>query len=67
MTEQERPKIADSQKSPMDEAAEDVSFGPPAYTEEDKEREEPPGTSEAPERPTDEADNPPPASTSGGM
>lgn len=48
MTEEEH-TIADDERSPASEAAEEVEFGPAATNAEDEERLEPPGTAEATE------------------
>ena len=44
MSEDERNSIADEQRSPASEAAEEVEIGPAAINPEDEERPEPPGT-----------------------
>jgi hypothetical protein len=46
MEEQEH-TIADDERSPATEAADEVEFGPAATNAEDEERPEPPGTAEA--------------------
>ncbi len=46
MTEQEPNSIADNQRSPATEAAEEVDIGPPGTNPEDEQRPEPPGTAE---------------------
>ena len=52
MSTEERPSIADNERSPASEAADEVPFGPSA-TNPDDERPEPPGTAEAAEPKTD--------------
>ena len=47
MEEQERRSIADDERSPATEAADEVDFGPAGTSEEDEQRQEPPGTAEA--------------------
>jgi len=47
--EQEPESIADKQRSPASEAADEVETGPPAINPEDEQRPEPPGTAEAAE------------------
>jgi hypothetical protein len=46
MSEQEQKSIADQQRSPAAEAAEEVEIGPSATNPEDEQRPEPPGTAE---------------------
>lgn len=45
MSDKEHKSIADSERSPASEAADDVEFGPPGTHPEDEERQEPEGTS----------------------
>jgi hypothetical protein len=52
MTEHEHESIADKQRSPASEAAEEVEIGPSATNPEDEQRPEPPGTAEGPETKT---------------
>ncbi|MEZ5123041.1 MAG: hypothetical protein R2736_15935 [Solirubrobacterales bacterium] len=47
MSEHDRPSIADDQRSPASEAADDVEFGPSGVTEADEERPEPTGAAKA--------------------
>ncbi len=47
MSDEERKSIADNQRSPAAEAADEVTTGPPATNPEDEQRPEPPGTAEA--------------------
>ena len=47
--EKEEHSIADDERSPASEAADDVEFGPAGMNEQDEERPEPPGTAEATE------------------
>jgi hypothetical protein len=49
MTDKDRPSIADHQRSPASDAADEVEFGPDGVNEQDEERPEPPGTAEATE------------------
>jgi hypothetical protein len=49
MSEQERKSIADEQRSPASEAAEEVEIGPSGTNPEDEKRPEPPGTAEGAE------------------
>ncbi len=49
MAEQESNSIADNQRSPATQAAEEVEIGPAATNPEDEQRPEPPGTAEAAE------------------
>lgn len=46
MNEEEANSIAENQKSPASEAADQVETGPPATNPEDEHRPEPPGTAE---------------------
>jgi hypothetical protein len=46
MSEQKPESIADKQRSPAAEAADDVEIGPPATNPEDEQRPEPHGTAE---------------------
>lgn len=46
MNEEEANSIAENQKSPTSEAADQVETGPPATNPEDEHRPEPPGTAE---------------------
>jgi hypothetical protein len=52
MGDEKRETIADHERSPASDAADDVDIGPPAVNEQD-EREEPEGSSEAMEPKTD--------------
>lgn len=45
VSDQEHKSIADSERSPSSEAADDVNVGPPGTNPEDEERPEPEGTS----------------------
>jgi hypothetical protein len=47
MTDEESRNIADSERSPASEAADEVEFGPPGTDPEDEQRVEPPGTAKA--------------------
>lgn len=58
MSEDERRSIADEERSPSSEAADEVPFGPPGTDPEDEHRGEPEGTSEATEPKTDSEGNP---------
>jgi hypothetical protein len=49
MTDKDRPSIADHQRSPASDAADEVESGPDGVNEQDEERPEPPGTAEAAE------------------
>lgn len=49
MSDEQRESIADDQRSPASEAAEEVENGPAATNPEDEERPEPPGTAEGSE------------------
>jgi hypothetical protein len=49
MDNEERNSIADNQRSPASEAADEVEFGPAGTNPEDEERTEPPGGTEATE------------------
>lgn len=46
MSDQEHESIADKQRSPATEAADDVEIGPSGTNPEDEQRPEPPGTAE---------------------
>jgi hypothetical protein len=52
MSEQEPQSIADKQRSPASEAAEEAEIGPSATNPEDEQRPEPPGTSDGPDAKT---------------
>lgn len=52
MSEQERKSVADKQRSPAAEAADEVDIGPSATNPEDEQRPEPPGTAEGPDEKT---------------
>jgi hypothetical protein len=52
MGDEKRPTIADHERSPASDAAEDVEFAPPPVSDAD-EQEEPRGTAEATEPKTD--------------
>jgi len=58
MSESESRSIADNERSPATDAADEVEFGPSGTNEEDERRPEPPGTSEAAEPKTDADGNP---------
>ena len=47
MTDDERRTIADDERSPAADAADEVPFAPPAVDPESEKRPEPPGTAEA--------------------
>lgn len=49
MSESESRSIADNERSPATDAADEVEFGPSGTNDEDERRPEPPGTSEASE------------------
>jgi hypothetical protein len=56
--QEQRRDIADNERSPASEAADEVPFGPSGTNPEDEERPEPKGTSEAVEPKTDSEDQP---------
>ncbi len=58
MTEEQRRSIADDERSPASEAADEVPFGPPGTDPEDEQRQEPEGTSKATEPKTDSEGEP---------
>jgi hypothetical protein len=49
MSNEERKSIAENQRSPATDAADEVTTGPPATNPEDEQRSEPPGTAEGAE------------------
>ena len=52
MSDEEHKSIAESERSPASEAADNVDLGPPGTNPEDEERQEPEGTSGSDERKT---------------
>jgi hypothetical protein len=58
MSEHEPGSIADHQRSPASQAADEVSTGPPGTNPEDEQRPEPPGTAEAADSKTGPDDTP---------
>ena len=48
MTDRDKPSIADNERSPVSEAADEIETGPAGVDEADEKRPEPPGTAEAP-------------------
>lgn len=63
MNDEHRPTIAENEKSPASEAADNVPFGPDGTKPEDERKPEPKGTADGTEPPGDEEGKPvvPPA------